>query len=246
MVMRDTFRTPRIALVLLTTLFVSACNLDDDEESAQAELLSQSGLSINVTNPAGADKIETSDIVVNITGTVTSESEVEIVEWQNDRGGKGKANGKASWVTGNIVLQPGINNIQITAQTIEGKSTSEVITVERSNGAPQADSEPEPEPEPEPETDTDMNDNMIAETTTLTWLPPTTRDDNTPLTNLAGYYLYYGQNSGDYMTKITVNDPNRTYHVVQDLSPGTWYFAVSAFDDNGYESLRSSEISRTL
>lgn len=220
--MRVSIRVPNLLLVLLTTMSLSACLPGDDDGAAQA------GLAINFTNPAGASKIETPNIVVNITGTVTSETEVDIVEWQNDRGGKGNANGKSNWVTGNIVLQPGINNIQITAHTVEGESISDVLTVERSAAKPG---------------NGDADDSSV---TTLTWAAPTTRDDQSALTNLAGYYVYYGQRSGEYVQKIAVSDPSTTSHLIRDLSPGTWYFAVSAYDDNGFESHPSSEISRTL
>src|SRR3990172_13172687 len=36
----------------------------------------------------------------------------------------------------------------------------------------------------------------------LTWTPPTTNADGTPLTDLAGYKVYYGTASGNYSTVI--------------------------------------------
>ena len=45
---------------------------------------------------------------------------------------------------------------------------------------------------------------------------------------------------------VPITNPNASSHTVRDLPPGTWFFAVSAYDDNGFESNLSSEISRTL
>jgi len=97
-----------------------------------------SGFAISFTNPSDTSVIRTPDIVVNITGTTSSQTDIDVVTWQNDRGGKGTANGKESWVTGNIVLQLGSNNITITAKDINGITASKTLTVERENTAPSA------------------------------------------------------------------------------------------------------------
>ena len=76
---------------------------------------------------------------------------------------------------------------------------------------------------------------------TLTWIAPTERTDNTPLTNLAGFNIYYGQTSGDHANKIAINNPGIATYVVGNLTPGSWYFVVTAFDANGLESNSSRE-----
>jgi hypothetical protein len=76
---------------------------------------------------------------------------------------------------------------------------------------------------------------------TLTWDAPTQRIDNTPLTDLAGYVIYVGQTARSYPTKITVKNPGLTAYVVDNLSSGNWYFAVSAFDSSGQHSDWSNE-----
>jgi hypothetical protein len=222
--MRVINRVLNLLIFLSAPLVMSGCL--PGEESGAAN-----GVAINFTNPSGASSIETSDIVVNIAGTVTSAAEVELVQWQNDRGGMGNANGKANFMTGNIVLKPGTNNIEITATTVDGASTSEILTVEREIAKV---GDPEP---------ADTNEPVV---TTVTWVAPSSRDDNSPLTNLAGFYVYYGQRSGEYVSKVPITNPNASSHTVSDLAPGTWFFAVSAYDDNGFESNLSSEISRTL
>ena len=81
---------------------------------------------------------------------------------------------------------------------------------------------------------------------TLTWFAPTERTNNTPLTDLAGFNVYYGQTSRDYGNKIAINNPGIATYVVGNLTPGTWYFSVTAFDANGLESNSSSEGNRSF
>jgi hypothetical protein len=61
---------------------------------------------------------------------------------------------------------------------------------------------------------------------------------------LSGYKLYYGSASGSYQTTIDVG--NVTTFTVTGLNPGTYYFAVSAYDTTGNESGFSNEISTTI
>src|SRR5215469_10925859 len=65
---------------------------------------------------------------------------------------------------------------------------------------------------------------------TLQWLPPTENTDASPLTNLAGYHVYYGTNAQSLSSSITVASPGISSYVVQNLAPGTWYFAVAAYN----------------
>src|SRR6185437_9308724 len=70
---------------------------------------------------------------------------------------------------------------------------------------------------------------------TLQWQPPTENTDDSPLTNLAGYHVYYGTSAQALNSKITVASPGISSYVVENLSPGTWYFAVAAYNSNGVE-----------
>lgn len=81
---------------------------------------------------------------------------------------------------------------------------------------------------------------------TLSWSVPTERTDGTPLTNLAGYNLYYGQTSGDYANKIEVNNAGVTSYMVDNLSTGSWFFVITAFDADGHESNPSNEGQKNL
>src|SRR6266568_1286430 len=69
--------------------------------------------------------------------------------------------------------------------------------------------------------------------------------DGTPVSNVAGYTLYYGSHSGQYQTVVPVG--LTTTYTVEHVSPGqTYYFAVKAHDSTGTESAFSNEISVTL
>jgi len=79
---------------------------------------------------------------------------------------------------------------------------------------------------------------------TLTWAAPSTNVDGTPLTNLAGYKVYYGSTPGVY-TSIDVGYSS-TYQVV-DLTKGQmYYFAVTAYDTNGNESDLSTIVTKII
>lgn len=80
---------------------------------------------------------------------------------------------------------------------------------------------------------------------TLSWEAPTTNADGTPLTDLAGYKIYYGQEPIKYNETIDVG--NVTTYTVSNLSSDTtYYFAVTAYNRNGNESEFSEEVSKTF
>ncbi|MEW6417445.1 MAG: DNRLRE domain-containing protein [Nitrospirota bacterium] len=79
---------------------------------------------------------------------------------------------------------------------------------------------------------------------TLSWDPPTTNADGTPLLDLAGYNVYYGNTSSNYSQIIDVG--NITTYTVASLNDGTYYFAVTAYDTSGNESEYSNEVSKTI
>ena len=78
----------------------------------------------------------------------------------------------------------------------------------------------------------------------LTWDPPTTNSDGSPLTDLAGYKVYYGPTSGNYSAVIDV--ANVTGYTVTGLNDNaTYYFATTAYNTSSIESVFSSEVSKT-
>jgi hypothetical protein len=81
---------------------------------------------------------------------------------------------------------------------------------------------------------------------TLNWMPPTERSDGSVLTDLAGYKIYWGTAQGDYPNTVTISNPGVATYVIEQLSPGTYYLVMTAFDAAGVESERSNVASRTI
>jgi hypothetical protein len=81
---------------------------------------------------------------------------------------------------------------------------------------------------------------------TLSWDPPTQRDDDTPLTNLAGYRLHWGTAVGHYPNLASIPNPGIATYVVDQLSPGTYYLVATAYDSSGMESEYSNVATETI
>jgi hypothetical protein len=77
---------------------------------------------------------------------------------------------------------------------------------------------------------------------TLTWQPPTENSDGTPLLDLAGYYIYLGRESEVYDDVLLLDNPGLTTFVIDNLEPGTYFLAATAFNASGVESSLSAEL----
>ncbi len=86
---------------------------------------------------------------------------------------------------------------------------------------------------------------LCAGSITLSWDPPTTNEDGSPLTDLAGYKIYYGTSSRNYSFYINVGNVNS--YTINNLTEGAiYYFAVTAYDISGNESKFSNEVSKII
>jgi hypothetical protein len=81
---------------------------------------------------------------------------------------------------------------------------------------------------------------------TINWSPPTENTDGSPLTDLSGYNIHYGTSSGNYTQTVSVSNPGIATYVVDNLTAGTYYFAVGAVNSQGIESPLSAEVSTTV
>lgn len=81
---------------------------------------------------------------------------------------------------------------------------------------------------------------------TLKWTPPTQNADGSPLTDLAGFIVSYGTSSRRYTTTLELGSPSMTSVVIEDLGPGTYYFAVRAINTTGVASEFSNEAVKVL
>jgi hypothetical protein len=82
---------------------------------------------------------------------------------------------------------------------------------------------------------------------TLSWVAPEFNEDGSPLTNLAGYRIYYGETSGTYTDSVTIIGKTSITTVIGNLPNGsTIHFVVTAFNLHGNESAYSNEIMTTV
>lgn len=83
-------------------------------------------------------------------------------------------------------------------------------------------------------------------TATLSWTPPTSNSDGTTLTNLAGYHIRYGRTASNLDQTVSLDNPSINRYVVENLSAGTWYFAVMAVNASGVTSTLSNTSNKTI
>ena len=82
--------------------------------------------------------------------------------------------------------------------------------------------------------------------TTLNWTPPTQNEDGSPLMDLAGYKIYWGTVRGQYTHSVTINNPGISSYMVENLTPGTYEFAGTSFNQAGVESDYSNPTVKAL
>jgi hypothetical protein len=85
-----------------------------------------------------------------------------------------------------------------------------------------------------------------ARAATISWEAPTTNTNGTALTDLAGYRIYYGASPEQLSHTVKISTIGLQTYVIDDLEPGTWYFAVMAVATNGAESRLSNIATKTI
>lgn len=75
---------------------------------------------------------------------------------------------------------------------------------------------------------------------TVSWTSPTMNTNGTAVTDLAGYHIYYGPTSTQLNQVVDVAGADVTTFVLSNMSPGTWYFAVAAYNSEKVESTLSA------
>ncbi len=146
-----------------------------------------------------------------------------------------------------------INNITESSQAslanaVEDAAFASDSEIELINAAVRSAS-PEPPPTEPPPTEPPPTEPPPTGngTATVSWVAPTEREDGSPLDNLAGFKIYYGQSQSQLSEVTVLNNPGLSMYVIDSLAEqSTWYFAVSAFDADGRESARSAVASKTF
>jgi hypothetical protein len=81
---------------------------------------------------------------------------------------------------------------------------------------------------------------------TLQWTPPTENSDGSSLTNLAGYRVHYGRSPTQLSQTVEITNSSLSTYVVENLSSGTWYFAVVTVNTGGTTSVLSNVAAKTI
>jgi hypothetical protein len=81
---------------------------------------------------------------------------------------------------------------------------------------------------------------------TLTWSIPTQNTNGTPLTNLAGFNIYYGTSASNLNQSVQIANPALTSYALTNLASGTWYFSINDYTTAGTESAVSNIASTTI
>jgi hypothetical protein len=81
---------------------------------------------------------------------------------------------------------------------------------------------------------------------TVSWTAPTENTNGTTLTNLSGYTISYGTSASALTTNVKVATTGVTSYVIDNLTAGTYYFGITAYNSSGQTSSMSSVISKTV
>lgn len=205
------------------------------------------GIAISVSDGSATSTLQTFSITVNalpvntpptISGTppavVTVNSQFQFTPAATDADGdtlQFTATGLPSWVTfstvtGEMSGTPGVGDV--------GNFSGIVITV--SDGNDDASIGPF----------SITVEAISLGSATLSWNAPTVNTDGSALNDLAGYRIYWRSSPGPFTNSVTLNNPGLTSYVIENLAPGTYEFASTAFNSNGVESDFSNSASKTI
>ena len=81
---------------------------------------------------------------------------------------------------------------------------------------------------------------------TLSWTPPARNSDGSVLTDLSGFVILYGRSPSRLDQSISIRNPSVTTYMVENLTSGTWYFAVVAENSAGVRSAPSTTVSKRI
>ncbi len=82
--------------------------------------------------------------------------------------------------------------------------------------------------------------------TLLSWIPPATNMDESPLVDLAGFRIYYGTDADQLTEIVDLDDAGATEFLLKNLPAATCYFAVTALNRRGVESPLSNIATKVI
>lgn len=83
---------------------------------------------------------------------------------------------------------------------------------------------------------------VAGDTAVLSWVAPSERADSTALSpsEIVGYRIYYGVESGIYQDPIVINDHTATQAQFSGIPSGVYYVVMTTVDTYGLESAWSA------
>ena len=93
---------------------------------------------------------------------------------------------------------------------------------------------------------TSTNNKAANGSATLSWEAPTSNTNGSALTDLSGYRIYYGESASDLSESVQIASVGIQTYVIENLQPGTWYFAIQALTTDGTESALSQVVAKTI
>jgi len=87
---------------------------------------------------------------------------------------------------------------------------------------------------------------LTTATVTVSWNIPTQNTNGTPLTNLAGFRVYFGTDPNNLTQSEQIANPGVTSYVLTNLAPGTWYIGLVDYTTAGVASSFSNIASTTV
>ncbi len=80
----------------------------------------------------------------------------------------------------------------------------------------------------------------------LSWSAPTTNSNGTPLTDLAGYKIYYKTSrKSKYRKLVDIKDPKVTSYKLVNPKRRTYYFVITAYNNFRLESKHSNMVRKS-
>lgn len=93
-----------------------------------------------------------------------------------------------------------------------------------------------------------VNEVIVLQSIALEWSIPEAREDGAALelNEIDGYVISYGVEAGNLENILEVGSGTDTSYIVEDLEPGTYYFAIATVDIDGVQGASSEVISLSL
>ncbi|PCJ85769.1 MAG: hypothetical protein COA54_10225 [Thiotrichaceae bacterium] len=91
----------------------------------------------------------------------------------------------------------------------------------------------------------DDNTTIVSDAKIFSWTAPVAREDESPIamSEIAGYRIYFGTETGNYSQSIEVDDAYIDVITLDALNTaGTYYIVITTVDTDGRESTYSEEI----